>query len=95
MKLSSYLDEKFIFEDVDGENLDQVIKNVVKELSKCDKLINRNKEMVEEALLKREHEISTAIGNGIAIPHARICEYDDVSVVIAKLAKPIDAEISA
>ena len=29
MKLSSYLDEKFIFEDVDGENLDQVIKNVV------------------------------------------------------------------
>ena len=51
--------------------------------------------MVEEALLKREHEISTAIGNGIAIPHARICEYDDVSVVIAKLAKPIDAEISA
>ena len=95
MKLSSYLDEKFIFEDVDGENLDQVIKNVVKELSKCDKLINRNKEMVEEALLKSEHEISTAIGNGIAIPHARICEYDDVSVVIAKLAKPIDAEISA
>ena len=95
MKLSSYLDEKFIFEDVDGENLDQVIKNVVKELSKCDKLINRNKEMVEEALLKREHEISTAIGNGIAIPHARICEYDDVSVVIAKLAKPIDAEIAA
>ncbi|MBU9918814.1 MAG: PTS sugar transporter subunit IIA [Fusobacteriaceae bacterium] len=95
MKLSSYLDEKFIFEDVDGENLDQVIKNVVKELSKCDKVINRNKEMVEEALLKREHEISTAIGNGIAIPHARICEYDDVSVVIAKLAKPIDAEISA
>ena len=50
MKLSSYLDEKFIFEDVDGENLDQVIKNVVKELSKCDKVINRNKEMVEEAL---------------------------------------------
>lgn len=95
MKLSSYLDEKFIFEDVDGENLDQVIKNVVKELSKCDKVINRNKEMVEEALLKREHEISTAIGNGIAIPHARICEYDDVSVVIAKLSKPIDAEISA
>ena len=95
MKLSSYLDEKFIFEDVDGENLDQVIKNVVKELSKCDKVINRNKEMVEEALLKREHEISTAIGNGIAIPHARICEYDDVSVVIAKLAKQIDAEISA
>ena len=95
MKLSSYLDEKFIFEDVDGENLDQVIKNVVKELSKCDKVINRNKEMVEEALLKREHEISTAIGNGIAIPHARICEYDDVSVVIAKLAKPINAEISA
>ena len=95
MKLSSYLDEKFIFENVDGENLDQVIKNVVKELSKCDKVINRNKEMVEEALLKREHEISTAIGNGIAIPHARICEYDDVSVVIAKLAKPIDAEISA
>lgn len=95
MKLSSYLDEKFIFEDVEGENLDQVIKNIVKELSECDKVINRSKETIEEALLKREHEISTAIGNGIAIPHARICEYNDVSVVIAKLSKPIDAEISA
>lgn len=95
MKLSSYLDEKFIFEDVEGENLDQVIKNIVKELSECDKVINRSRDIIEEALLKREHEISTAIGNGIAIPHARICEYNDVSVVIAKLSKPIDAEISA
>mgnify|MGYP000432068375 CR=1 FL=1 len=88
--INYYIDDIFIGSKLNENNIIEfnLYVSSVSEFENWD-------EMVEEALLKREHEISTAIGNGIAIPHARICEYDDVSVVIAKLAKPIDAEISA
>lgn len=95
MKLSSFLDEKFILQEVEGDNIDEIIHSIVMEVSGCDKTVNSCKVVVENALIKREHEIPTAIGNGIAIPHARIDEYNDVSVIIAKLKNPIDDEIAA
>lgn len=95
MKLSSYLDEKFIFDNVEGNDIDEIIHSVVAKVSNCDKTVNSCKAIIEEAVIKREHEIPTAIGKGIAIPHARINEYNDVSVIIAKLSKPVEDEIAA
>ena len=95
MKLSSYLNEKFIFENVEGNTIEEVIHSVVAKVSNCDKVINSCKNIVEDAVIKREHEIPTAIGKGIAIPHARIDEYNDVSVIIAKLKNSIEDEIAA
>ncbi len=95
MKLSSYLNEKFIFENVEGNTIEEVIHSVVAKVSNCDKVINSCKNIVEDAVIKREHEIPTAIGKGIAIPHARIDQYNDVSVIIAKLKNPIEDEIAA
>lgn len=95
MKLSAYLDEKFILQDVNENNVDKVIYNIVEEISSCDEKVELCKNRVLEALIKREHELSTAIGNGVGIPHARIEGYNDVSVVIVKLNKAIDEEIIA
>jgi fructose-specific phosphotransferase system IIA component len=43
-----------------------------------------------EALLAREHIESTAIGGGIALPHARSAQVSSAVVAIAQLAEPID-----
>ncbi|MBN1467894.1 MAG: PTS sugar transporter subunit IIA [Fusobacteriaceae bacterium] len=95
MKLSSYLNEKFILENVEGKNMEETIHNIVYEIGGLDKNINSRVSCIEKGLIKRENEISTAIGKGIAIPHARVEDYDDVTVVIAKLANPIDIQVEA
>jgi PTS system nitrogen regulatory IIA component len=47
---------------------------------------------VADAILKREKLGSTGIGNGIAIPHARLSEVQRPAGVLALLKKPIDFE---
>jgi mannitol/fructose-specific phosphotransferase system IIA component (Ntr-type) len=87
-KVINVLDEKFIFENVEGNTIEDVIHSIIAKVSGCDKVINSCKTIIEDAVIKREHEIPTAIGKGIAIPHARVDEYNDVSVIIAKLKNP-------
>ena len=43
-----------------------------------------------EALISREELGSTGVGNGIALPHARLAELDHVIGVFVRLDKPID-----
>ena len=95
MKLSSYLDEKLIFENLDGNSIEEVINVLVNKVAKVNKTVESYKNLIEDAILKREHKISTAIGKGIAIPHARVDEYNDVLVVIGKLKNPIDNKVEA
>lgn len=45
-----------------------------------------------EALLERESLGPTGVGNGVALPHARIGEIDAVKGVFILLEKPIDFE---
>lgn len=47
-----------------------------------------------ESLCAREHLGSTALGNGVAIPHGRISGTKDVQALFLQLAKPLpfDAE---
>lgn len=47
---------------------------------------------VNDAVLEREALMSTAIGNGIAIPHCRLQTVSEVIVVCAILRNPIDWE---
>lgn len=49
----------------------------------ADQWLSDQKEILEEAILHRERLISTAIGLGIAIPHARLSNCSDFFVAIA------------
>ncbi|WHQ37481.1 PTS sugar transporter subunit IIA [Spiroplasma sp. SV19] len=49
-----------------------------------------NKELLLNALLKRENEISTGLEDGFAIPHARIKEIKKISVIFVKFKNSID-----
>ena len=55
-------------------------------------LIGQNDRMVLEVLTQREKLGSTAIGNGIAIPHGKLPKLEGLFGLFARLARPIDFE---
>ena len=67
MKFSSYLDPQFIFTDLKGKNPEEIITEMIERLSLKDKKINELKDVIVKSVIKREKEISTGMGNGIAI----------------------------
>lgn len=83
MKLSSYLSEDKIISNLKGETFEELITNLLKELAKTNKQVKVEQEIMKRAILKRESEASTYIGNGVAIPHARLEYFDDIIVSIA------------
>ncbi|MEJ2663754.1 MAG: PTS sugar transporter subunit IIA [Spirochaetia bacterium] len=79
-----------VFYDVPGQNVVEVIKNVV-ELIPLPPTVPR--ETLATNLLHREEMMSTAIGKGIAVPHPReplLTRPENQSVSICFLKKPID-----
>ena len=66
-------------------------KNVLYELSKlAEKDIKIDSRILLEALTKREKLGSTAVGNGIAIPHANCRDIDKPKVFVALLSNSLD-----
>ena len=47
---------------------------------------------VYHGLIERERLGTTGVGNGIAIPHARLADLERLCVVFARLPRPIDFE---
>jgi PTS system nitrogen regulatory IIA component len=95
MKLSSYLDPKLIFTNLQVESKEEAIKILIEKASENDKKISSMKSKILKSVMERENEISTAMGQGIAIPHARIDNFDDFVIVIGLLKEPVKCQIAA
>lgn len=95
MKFSSYLDPQFIFADLKGANSEAIITEMIDRIADKDKIVRENKSFILDAVIRREREIPTGIGNGIAIPHARLENLNDFIVAIGLLDTPIEGEIGA
>lgn len=95
MKFSSYLDPNFIFTDLEGKDPEEIIVEMVGRIAEKDKRVKESQELIQEAVIRREREIPTGIGSGIAIPHARIENLNDFIVAIGLLDTPIEGEIAA
>lgn len=70
MRLSNIIKEKAILLEMQSRKKDEVLAEMVNYLKK-QKLINHGKEIIEK-LLQREALGSTALGDGIAIPHCKV-----------------------
>ena len=75
---------------VDSEDESTALRKLIQSVPLS---LSLNKEELFNALLSREEMMSTAIGNGIAIPHVRL--FDSMSlqediVVVAYLFEPVD-----
>lgn len=68
-------------------------KQALQELAaKAAELSGQNERTIFETLLQREKLGSTAVGNGIAIPHGKLPKLTKLFGVFARLDRPIDFE---
>ena len=68
-------------------------KQVLQELAaKAAELTGQNERAVVEILLQRERLGSTAVGNGVAIPHGKLPSLNRLFGLFARLERPIDFE---
>jgi PTS system nitrogen regulatory IIA component len=68
-------------------------KQLLHELAQAAGQLTRlDQRLIYEALLQREKLGSTGLGQGIAIPHAKIAGLERVHGVFARLAAPVDFE---
>lgn len=82
MKISDFLCAKAVSADLKGTNKQEIIDEMVKLLINSGAIDKKNKAKLMEVLLAREALGSTAIGQGIAIPHGKS---DSVNELIASL----------
>ncbi len=79
MRISDYLESRLItFLDVDTR--DEAINALIDLLDEEGYLAN--KEVFRKAIIHREQLVSTGIGMGVAIPHAKLREFTDFFIVI-------------
>jgi nitrogen PTS system EIIA component len=55
-------------------------------------LTGQNERAILDVLVQREKLGSTAVGNGIAIPHGKLAKIERLFGLFARLARPIDFE---
>lgn len=87
IKISKYMDLRCVL-FLDVVSRDAALRALTDCLEACGKLINKGE--FYEAILEREKIVSTGIGMGIAIPHAKLPDYDDFFIAIAVLQKGVD-----
>jgi PTS system nitrogen regulatory IIA component len=87
IKISKYLDPQLIaFLDVSER--DEAIRALVDVVQQAGLL--QDKHSFYEAIIEREKIVSTGIGMGTAIPHAKLTSYDDFFIAIGILSKGLD-----
>jgi len=80
MKIMDFLSKQAISTDVQSVKKEDVIKELVDTLIEAGDVEKRHRNKLIEALMARESLGSTAIGQGIAIPHAKS---DSVAKLVA------------
>tara|TARA_B000000477_G_scaffold110933_1_gene104758 strand:+ start:440 stop:889 length:450 start_codon:yes stop_codon:yes gene_type:complete len=86
-EITNFLTEDSIIIDCDSKsqkNTLEVISNKMAELT------STNKDEIFQKLYEREKLGTTAFGNGIAIPHARVEGIQNAKIIILKLTEAID-----
>lgn len=82
--ISKYLDQRLVL-FLDANSRDEALKQMVDVLAKEHKL--KNPQIFHDAILEREGIVSTGIGLGVAIPHAKLHGYDDFFIAIGVQSK--------
>lgn len=79
MAISDYLDENLVA-FLETTTQEQALESLVNLLDQEGKL--RDKQAFYQAILQREKIVSTGIGIGVAIPHAKLHGYEDFFIAI-------------
>lgn len=87
MHISRYMDPKLVafLQASDQHDVLNKLISVVFEAGMLD-----NREQFLRAIIERENIVSTGIGMGVAIPHAKLSSYDHFFITIGILEQPVD-----
>lgn len=88
MKIQDLLQKSSILIDLKSTEKDQVLRQTAKFMASLYGLDNG--EQISRLILERESDMSTGIGYGIAIPHARISGIDRLYMVAARSVNGIE-----
>ncbi|MDA1051180.1 MAG: PTS sugar transporter subunit IIA [Planctomycetota bacterium] len=76
--------------DVDASDIASALQQTLNQVVARGLLPAEHRRAVESALLDRERQVSTAIGNAVAIPHAYLDALTEPLIVFVRLARPIN-----
>ncbi len=88
MNITDHLKKENIFLDATLDNKPDVLK-FISDVCAKNGIIN-DPELLHNGLIAREATMSTGVGGGIAFPHTTNPETRNASVILIRLAKPID-----
>jgi nitrogen PTS system EIIA component len=87
MHISRYMDPQLV-SFIDADSQEKVLAHLVDLIHQAGKL--DNKDQFLKAITEREKIVSTGIGMGVAIPHAKLSSYDHFFIAVGILKKPIE-----
>ncbi len=87
IRIANYLDPQMVYY-LSLENRDAVLKAMIDHVSEEGKIVD--KAPFYEAIIDREKVVSTGIGMGVAIPHAKLPGYDQFFIAIGILNKGVE-----
>lgn len=82
--------EQFVLLDLAADDLNTIFASILDFLAERSMVDADDQAAVHAALLRREQEISTAIGHAVAVPHAYLPQIRNPVIVFARLARPIN-----
>jgi PTS system nitrogen regulatory IIA component len=87
IKISKYLDPNLVL-FLDVESRDEAIQKLAEAIHQMGKIDDLA--IFYKAIIDREKIVSTGIGMGVAIPHAKLSTYTDFFIAVGILQKGID-----
>jgi fructose-specific phosphotransferase system IIA component len=88
MKIVDLLNEQVVRTNLPGTSKNEIINAIIELAASQDRVLD--KEKVREAIFDREKIMSTGVGAGFAIPHAKSDAVSDIVAAFAVTAQPID-----
>jgi mannitol/fructose-specific phosphotransferase system IIA component (Ntr-type) len=90
MALADHLTEDSIDLTVSAEKRDEVVRELLEHLVACEAISADGIGATLGAVIERELLGSTAIGNGVAVPHARVEDLDEVCIAFGFCRDGVD-----
>ncbi|MFO8032907.1 MAG: PTS sugar transporter subunit IIA [Desulfohalobiaceae bacterium] len=88
MQLADYLDRDLILPDLKAANKPDVLYELLKPLE--GKLQALDVEKAHAVLMERENLGSTGIGDGVAIPHGKMDELEDIVLIVGRSLQGVE-----
>ena len=88
MKISDLISGGKIIPDIKGKTKEEIINEMIDLFKEDSNVIDIEK--VRHAVLEREKIMSTGVGKGFAIPHAKTNSVNDIVAAFGKLKTPVD-----